>query len=41
MGNGTEALKREADLIAAPMEEDGIEKALMALGLIEKEDVSS
>ena len=35
MGNGTEALKREADLVTASMEEDGIEKALIQLGLIE------
>ena len=35
MGNGTEALKREADLVTAPMEENGIEKALIQLGLIE------
>ena len=34
MGNGTEALKREADLVTASMEEDGIEKALIQLGLI-------
>ena len=34
MGNGTEALKREADLVTASMEEDGIERALIQLGLI-------
>ena len=34
MGNGTESLKREADLVTASMEEDGIERALIQLGLI-------
>ena len=35
MGNGTETLKRAADLVTAPMEEDGIEQALITLGLID------
>ena len=34
MGNGTEALKKEADLVTASMEDDGIERALIQLGLI-------
>ena len=38
MGNGTEALKQAADLVAASMEDDGIEKALIALGLIGAEE---
>ena len=34
MGNGTEILKRAADLVAPPMDEDGIERALKQLGCI-------
>lgn len=34
MGNGKEALKKEADLVTASLEEDGIYKAMQQLGLI-------
>ena len=34
MGNGTDALKRLADLVTAPMEQDGVLVALERLGLI-------
>ena len=38
MGNGTDSLKKEADLVTSSMEEDGIEQALITLGLIERQE---
>ena len=35
MGNGEEQVKRRANLVTASVDEDGIEKALVQLGLME------